>query len=55
MANIHINSETSTHQKLFSAKTIDILALFGIFLAFLDMSRIIRDRYEVSCPCRDTL
>ena len=37
MANIHINSETSTHQEPFSAKTVDVLALFCIFSAFLDI------------------
>ena len=41
MANIHINSETSTHQEPFSAKTVDILALFCIFSAFHDPTPII--------------
>ncbi len=35
MANLHIKSDTSMHPEPFSAKNVDVLALFHIFIAFI--------------------
>jgi len=50
MANIHINSETSTHQEPFSAKTVDVLALFCIFSAVCSgtiIGNYIQERHDI--------
>ena len=43
MANIHNNSETSTHQEPFSVKIVDVLALFCIFSAFLPIGKMMEN------------
>ena len=43
MANIHNNSETSTHQEPFSAKIIEVLALFCIFSAFPPIGKMMEN------------